>query len=360
MRELRVGYMSNELAVIVLNWNNAEDTIECLKSLHNQTFKNFTIIVVDNGSTSDTIKSIEDWICSNIASNQLKICDYEYMYDLDIKIDFDVIDFHKKELVLIKNIENLGFAKGNNVAIKAILKNNYFKDILLLNNDTVLENDCIEILSTNMKKNSKIKIAVPQILYYDSPKIIWNCGGKINSLGRRRYYYALEDTKNCPEENFNVSFVTGCALFINKSIFEDYGLLTERFFFGEEDWEFSLRMMDANESMYCIPKAKLYHKVGASTNEFFDEGSLFKTCVNYVNRFINFKSRYHNVYWYFWREIYFIYISLFLKKKKVQIPEIRACISLIRKYSDNYDNVSKNIIEKIRVDAQGIKNTIAE
>lgn len=340
--------MTNNLAVLILNWNNAKDTIECLNSLEKQTIRNYIIFIIDNGSTDNSIIEIENWMENNYGKKEQGNFSYNRTYEECLEINFDTTELHKKEIVLIKNIENMGFAKGNNVGVKHILSNQNFKHVFLLNNDTTLDENCFYNMANEVELNPEIKVATVKICYYDEPEVIWNCGGELNLLGRRKYYFAKENQMKCPNEIFDVGLITGCALLIDLKIIRKYGLLTEKFFFGEEDWEFSLRMKDAGVKMFCIPSATVYHKVSASTEAFFDKGIIFKIAVNYINRFINFKSRYNTFYWYTWRGLYLLYIYFFLKKNNISNLEIWKCLKTIKKYSNKNSSVTKSDVEDIR------------
>ena len=97
--------ISTKILVILVNWNGKEDTLECLRSLQSVSYKNFTPVVVDNGSTNDSVA---------------------------------VIRKEFPEVPIFETGENLGFAGGNNVALSWGLKKR-FDWFLLLNNDTVVD-----------------------------------------------------------------------------------------------------------------------------------------------------------------------------------------------------------------------------
>jgi GT2 family glycosyltransferase len=81
--------------------------------------------------------------------------------------------------------------------------------------------------------------------------------------------------------------VTGCALIIRSAWLETHGILSERFFFGEEDVDLSWRMREFGRgSMYCWPQSVIYHKVGASLTKRSEIGLLPKVYVHYLNRMI--------------------------------------------------------------------------
>src|SRR3989339_1686037 len=98
-----------KVSIVVLNWNGLKDTRECLNSLTASYYRNQEILLVDNASIGDDV-------------NQLSS-------------QFDQI------IQIIRNDKNYGFSKGNNAAIKKIVKENRSDYVLLLNNDTVVKND---------------------------------------------------------------------------------------------------------------------------------------------------------------------------------------------------------------------------
>ena len=74
-------------------------------------------------------------------------------------------------------------------------------------------------------------------------------------------------------------------------------LLTERFFFGEEDFEFSMRMQKDNILTACVLDSLIYHKVGASGNKMHRLGKLY---LHYLNRFIDVRLDFGTVKYFIW------------------------------------------------------------
>ena len=142
--------MLPKVEVIILNWNGVSDTLDCLASLKKVNYKNFEVIVVDNNSSGNDVEIIEN-----------KFGDFA------------------KEIIV--NSANLGFSGGNNVGIKYALGNNA-EYVLLLNNDTVVEPDLLDVLLEKIESNIQIGIVAPQINYFDEPNKIWTEGGKISKL----------------------------------------------------------------------------------------------------------------------------------------------------------------------------------
>ena len=111
----------DKIAIILLNYNNHKDTLECVESIKKKCGVEYEIIIVDNNSKEES-KEI-------LLENK-----YKYKYNL------------------IFNCQNSGFASGNNVGIKYALEKKY-EYILLLNNDTLICKDSIEIMLNSLKNN---------------------------------------------------------------------------------------------------------------------------------------------------------------------------------------------------------------
>ncbi len=193
--------------------------------------------------------------------------------------------------VTIENGANLGFAAGNNVAIRFLIPRRV-KYVLLLNNDTLLSKEAFAILVRGMEQSPQCECMVPQIRYAGEPDRIWNCGAQWSWLGNPCYNYADANVSALDGVGpFEVEMVSGCALIIRSSWIETYGLLSERFFFGEEDIELSWRMRALGRGkMFCWPQAVIYHKVGASLTKKTDVGLLPKVYIGYLNRMIFLRS----------------------------------------------------------------------
>lgn len=247
-------------AIIILNWNGADDTLACLDSLAKAEGE-FRVYVVDNGSSDDSLQRIGKWFDSHSA------------------FDGRLIPLDK----------NYGFAIGNNKGIAIARKDNP-DSYLLLNNDTEVVPDFLIRLQTFSASYPEYRVLTPKINYYYDKSKIWNCGGKL-AYGFRKYYYAGMSDADVRQQKFiPISFVTGCALFFYPELLDEHGhLLTERFFFGEEDFEFSMRMKKARVPMACVLDSLIYHKVGASGNKMHHSGKVF---LHYLNRFID--VRLHN------------------------------------------------------------------
>lgn len=249
-------------AIILLNWNGAQDTLDCLASLE-KAGGDFRVIVADNGSTDNSVELLEQYASAS-----------------PVKID------------ILPLGSNLGFAAGNNRAVSYAMQ--YSPDsFLLLNNDTVVEPDSVAELQEFAYSNPEIGILGPLICLHSDRDRIWSAGGYL-TFGSRKA--PLKDTRvsDLPDRDaIPVSFISGCALFVRSSLVGNDGiLLSERFFFGEEDYEFALRMRNRGEKMMIVPKSVIYHKVGSSARNMTGKVVLGRNYLYYLGRLIAAKGYY--------------------------------------------------------------------
>lgn len=296
------------VAIVLLNWNGADDTLACLKSLSKLDYQNVGVVLVDNASTDDSLALINDYITNGQTSDNAR------MFVLGGTQKIRASDI---ELTIICNSENQGFAKGNNTGMSVAMEGAY-DYMLLLNNDTEVTPDFLTIMMQYHLNHPDIGVSCPQIRYFDKEEIIWNCGGELTAFGAKKYCYEGQKPANIKEkESIAVSFITGCALLASAALFRKYGMLSEAFFFGEEDYEFSLRMKKQGIQMVCVTQAVIYHKVSSSSSRASSQtsGRIF---IHYLNRFINLRSFMPPWKWHLWRFAFLHYVALVLYLKHHQ------------------------------------------
>ena len=290
------------VSIIILNWNGWQDTIECLESTLRLDYVNFNIILIDNNSENDSVDKISGWFNG---SERTKIrtkfphlvkpfvnkpVQYERYPETEIPVESDFI--RENKVLFIKNSSNHGFAVANNRAIdlaQKIFNSDYY---FLLNNDTVIEGEALDALITIMEKNKNIGACQSTIYSYEMPEKIANAGGRILFWGQTKYYKRIGEN-----ELKNISFINGCALCIRKSVIQNFGFLSEKFFFGEEDFEFSMRLNRAQVLMICAGSSRVYHKMGVSSENFFKNGQK-KISLHILNRLVDMKTYFPKYVWY--------------------------------------------------------------
>jgi len=235
-----------KIALVILHFKNKELTFNCLNSIRNLVVKGFSleVIVVDN--------SLE---------NEL----------LDLRSKF-------KEFVFLSTEENLGFTGGNNLGIKKALedKADY---LFIVNNDTILDKNLLVSLFREMENDASIGILGPKIYFIpgyefhkerykpaEEGKVFWYAGGIIDWQNILASHRGVDEVdKGQYEEEAETNFVSGCAMFVRREVFEKIGLFDERYFLYWEDIDFCFRAKKAGFKVFFSPAAKLWHANAGSS-----------------------------------------------------------------------------------------------
>lgn len=273
--------MSPKVSIIILNWNGWQDTVECLESLYKITYPNYDVIVVDNGSEDESIKKIKEY-----AEGKIEVESKFFKYDPSNK-PIKIIEYSKREsekgnrkenkinglpsnrkIILIKNDRNYGFAEGNNIAMRYslyVLNSDY---ILLLNNDTVVDNNFLEGIVQIAECDGKIGVVGPSIYHYYEKDRIQSMGAKIDFNTGKRKILNLEDLddKNLGSP-VEVDYVSGCALLAKSTLIKQIGNLAPEYFAYCEEVEWCTRAKKIGYNVLCAPKCRIWHKGSESTKK---------------------------------------------------------------------------------------------
>jgi len=330
--------------IVILNWNGSNDSIDCIKSLYDLDDCEYDILLIDNASKSEQLHLLEEYFSFNfnVINESFLSKKLESFYINDL-IEYQHPEL-KAKIYFAKSLVNHGFAKGCNIGVKIANEIGY-ENTLLLNNDTVVEPNFLTKMLGSLLHSDAV---IPQIRFYEPKNRIWNCGGSINKFGKRKYFFNGKNVDSLinNNEDFNVTFATGCCLLLKTKKFIDIGLFSEKFFFGEEDIDFSLRMLKENWNVVCNPTSIIYHKVGASLSG-DEEKQLRKACVHYLNRFINMK-KHLGLLWIIWLlPASLKMITNLIKINKIKFSyAIKLSLKIIYK-SFKLDGVAKELFEDI-------------
>jgi GT2 family glycosyltransferase len=219
-----------QVTAVTLNWNRADDTLACLASLSEQSYPNLHLLVVDNGSTDDSVARIRDAF---------------------------------PDVALLAHPHNSGFARGNNLGITQALEQDA-DYVFCLNNDTWLAPDTIDRLVTAAAQEPAL--LSPIIYYAEDPRRVWGLGGRFNRwlLEAHEIGRGQVDEGQWPDL-LDVDFVPACGLLMPRSLLEDVGLFDERFFMYYEDLDFCRRVQQAGWPIRALTRAKMWHKVSVSS-----------------------------------------------------------------------------------------------
>jgi len=336
--------VENNCATVILNWNGSSDTIACIESMNNLQGTTTDLVVIDNASTSEQFELLSNYFDSYVLCAEIPAMTTENNVVFTSIKKFRNDD---KYIYLICAETNYGFSKSCNAG--AYLASLFeYKYVLFLNNDTEVEPNFLNILINDLEKDASLLTVIPQIRYFYNKDIIWNCGGIISKYGNRKYYYAnlnALEIKNI-ESSLNISFATGCCILFRTKEFIDIGMFTERFFFGEEDIELSLRLLRMNKNIKCDLNSLIYHKVGASIKG--DRVRLLrKAYIHYLNRLVNMKT-FLGFKWWVWMIPSMLKIMVnIIKLNKVTFSEFISFVYSIFIDSLKCNSVDKNKFEQI-------------
>ena len=237
---------NKSLSIIIPTWNTAKVTEKCIQTIQKH-LKNFSyeIIIVDNGSTDNTVE-----VLSKI-----------------------------KDLKLIKNKENLGFAKANNQAVKIADG----QVLLFLNSDMELIDDSLIKMYQYLQANSNIGAIGPQFLNIDLtpqssvfPKQNITNAFKEFWLGQKDKYLKYLPNLSKPSSVWSIS---GGALMINKDFFKKIGGWNEKYFFYFEDLDLCRSVHQAKKDIIYYPLCKVIHRHGFSGSKLADSNNQWRRLI---------------------------------------------------------------------------------
>ncbi|ELC8398752.1 glycosyltransferase family 2 protein [Clostridium perfringens] len=282
--------MNSKVGIVLVNYNGANFQYDCIKTIKNMKYKNYEIIIVDNGSKDDSIKIVRE--------------------------NFD-------DIVIIETCENNGVAKGNNIGIKEAIKRNC-EYVLLLNNDTEVDSS---MLTELVKKANENTMVTCKMYYYEPNNMIWCAGGKINWNRATTIHFGEGEVDNGQfDYGKYIEYTPTCCLLIHKNIFQKVGFMDEDYFMYYDDTDFLVRCNKKGIKTWYEPNAKLWHKVSSSSG-----GALSKISIYYGDRNrLYFIDKYYNKKL---KVLTFFYISRYIKWiKNKNIKEIS------KKAIDDYKN----------------------
>lgn len=225
-------------AIVILNWNGAEMLRRFLPSVvRHSAGEGMEVVVIDNASDDNSAEVL------------------------------------KKEFPTVHTVmldKNYGFAGGYNKGLEHIEADYY----VILNSDVeVTENWTVPVIEA-MEKDPNIAACQPKILSQKSPEYFeyaGACGGFIDKYGypfcRGRIFDTVEKDKSQYDNEMEIMWATGAALFIRSSVFHKCGGFDTRFFAHMEEIDLCWRIKNLGYSIRCIPQSKVYHVGGATLSK---------------------------------------------------------------------------------------------
>jgi len=230
----------SQTVVITLNYNQNQYTLDCIKSLLESNYSNFSIYLIDNGSTQANFEELQN----NLPENP--------------------------KLKLIRINENVGYVGGVNHGIQLAQQNgtDYF---LIMNNDTIIESDAISALVNTAQSHKNNVIVSGKVYNYDEKDTLQTIGNAKSTKGPLDFPAYVKNRREKDigqyDQEMEMGMLDDIFWLIPKLVFDKVGYYSDYFFLYGEQNDYALRAVKANVKLIYTPKAKLWHKEGATTAE---------------------------------------------------------------------------------------------
>ncbi|MFN0275514.1 MAG: glycosyltransferase family 2 protein [Chitinophagales bacterium] len=295
--------MNPKICIVLVNYKTWQDTVECIESILKSDYKNYQIVVVENGSADENWENLLKWTRGELThavltDNKLfrlsnPITQKPLLYFRAHAGESDTLRLGPMEniypILYIQSKMNLGFAGGNNVGMRYALNSN-FDYVWLLNNDTVIEKHAItELVNYAEEKkgtNQKIGIIGSKLLLYHNPEKMQGVGAVFNKYSGKSKIIGAQEIDNGKYDNQEIqcNYVIGAAMFVHKEFLLDVGLMSEEYFLYNEENDWSARAKQKGWGVGVAVKSKVYHKQGASTGNSPKKSKWQITALNYKYR----------------------------------------------------------------------------
>lgn len=231
------------VAAVVLSWNGREATLACLRSLEHVTYRPFSVVLVDNGSSDGSA---------------------------------DAVASQHPEALLVRLPRNLGFAGGMNAGMRAAFEAGA-EAVVLLNNDMEVEPGFLEPLAAALAADPAAAAACSQILLDSDPPRVWYAGADFSRhrayTGRATGYGRPPLPAGAPP--YTTARACGGAMMLGAAAAARVGLFDEELFAYAEDTDWSLRARAAGLHVLVVPASVVRHAVSASSGGASSPGSIY-------------------------------------------------------------------------------------
>ena len=265
------------IAIVIVNWCGAGDTIACLESLLRLDRDDFSIVVCDNGSSDNSIGTMREWaegrlavdrssaVWSRLPQNRRRVTfDYTVLKrDQLLNLTSEQLPF----LTIVDIGKNLGFAGANNIGIQLALTRPEMRYVWLLNNDTVVSPDALTAMVRYCDSDPTIGLCGATLLYFDRPNVVQALGGIYNrKTGRGGGIAVGTNVAELPAREVieaEMDYVVGASILVPRFFLETVGLMTEDYFLYYEEMDWARRIRGRFRQAYARD-AIIFHREGAT------------------------------------------------------------------------------------------------
>jgi len=265
--------------IVLLNYRNWEDTVECLESIFRLEYANFQVVVVDNASGNESSHCVVEWAKGQ---RTIEFTPPEQLQQfvqpaIDKPIETEVINATvlseslpqtDAPLILLQSNKNRGFAGGNNLALKWINGQKDGDYIWVLNNDTVVTPTALSALVNHFESSdNQLGMLGSKLRYYHFPEKLQAVGGQLHlwTASLKQLGDGEIDTGQYDQSTPALDYVIGAAMFISHKTLAKVGLLSEDYFLYFEELDWCTRIKRSGMRLGFEPNSVVYHKQGAIT-----------------------------------------------------------------------------------------------
>jgi GT2 family glycosyltransferase len=271
---------ASKVYIVIVNFKQWQDTRDCLESVLQSTYTDFSIFVIDNNSGNNSLEHLSAWLENKIAGKTSLLSEPPGYVLLKKQELNDSTDLSKlPEVVFIQNDENAGFAAGNNVVLRFLREQDAY--FWLLNPDMVIKDDAMEKLvqfTTGLSLQSIVGTVVQS--YSGNHELLFYGGHKVNFLS------ATVSMIKRPGSVQRLDYISGGCLFTHTSNLDRLGLLPERYFLYWEETDWCYRAKQNGYVLSVCPGAVCYDKISTII------GKSFMSDYYYVRNGLLFISKY--------------------------------------------------------------------
>lgn len=269
--------MKDKVYIVVLNYNDYQDTIACLTSLYNLDYPQFQVIVCDNNSEGDDVQQLLAWQRGeDVAAVKNPFGKSECVRPAHSVVHImeggKQISFAEEQndpddaLIILQADCNRGFSSGNNMGIRYAQQRNDYKYIWLLNNDTVVDVKALqEMVNTQQAEQAAGVGSV--VRYYDRPELIQQVGSTTDWANMRLDMVFYDTNIKDLQAGVDIHNLPGPSFLLTKEFVDKIGGLDEAYFLYCEEPDLGARAKQLGEKFTYATKSYTYHKGGCTTGQ---------------------------------------------------------------------------------------------
>jgi GT2 family glycosyltransferase len=262
------------VTTIILNWNGYDDTSKCLKSLYDNDYPNFDVILIDNGSQDESVTKIARDLergNTNRSRDLPPVRLFQYMIQEINKLALLPSEYEnlpsKSRLLITTSFTNLGFCRANNNGIRFALRVIKPAYILLLNNDTSVDRKFLSELVKVAENYPRGGMFQSKVLSMGDSSVLDAVGLGLRKLGQPVQLGHREKDRGQYSQIMEVFGANGCSVLLRAKMLYETGLLDEDFFAYYDDFDLSWRAQLMSWSCCYVPTSVVYHKGSATGSQ---------------------------------------------------------------------------------------------